>query len=162
MLGILLKVVLLKIIKLYVNNNRRYLNCSLAFWFYHLLYYRWFYSYSFGYCHYYDLDTVNYGEENYIVVGKLFLNKIKEMNKKIKSVAKGVAKKTKELVKTAKKKGGKAVVSFKKQWKKEQPRREKYGKEVKAAAKKALEGGIKIGSDIVETIKKDIKEINSK
>ena len=81
------------------------------------------------------------------------------MTKKIKSAVGNARKKTGLLIKKAKKKGGEVVKSFRKEWKKEQPHREKYGEELKEAARKALEGGVKIGGDVVETIKKDINEI---
>jgi len=84
--------------------------------------------------------------------------KNKITTKKIKSAAKKVSSKTKVFVKTAEKKAGKIADSFKKEWKKEQPQRE----ELMRAGKKALENGLKIGGDVLETIKKDIAEISSK
>ena len=77
-------------------------------------------------------------------------------------MAKGVMAKARTLVKKADKKAVQAVKSIKKEWEKEQPKREKYGRELKEAANKALKNGAKIGSDIVAVIKKDIKEINNK
>lgn len=83
------------------------------------------------------------------------------MNKKTKSVAKDVMKKTKVLAGKANKKAGQAMKSIQKEWKKEQPHREKYGEELKAAADKIITGGVKIGTDVVNTIKKNIDEINN-
>ena len=73
----------------------------------------------------------------------------KKVVKKIKSIVKSSAKKTgalmKKVGKKANKEGVKAVKAFKKEWKKEQPQREKYKKEIKvyfpeaAAVEKLLE-----------------------
>lgn len=82
--------------------------------------------------------------------------KNKKIIKKIKSSAKSVTKKTKSLVKKTNKKASKIVKTLKKEWRKEQPQREK----LKSAANKALEHGIKISGDVFETIRKDLDEIN--
>jgi hypothetical protein len=97
--------------------------------------------------------------------------------KKIKSVAKGAAKNTgkfmKKASKVAVKEAGQVAKSIKKEWVKSAPQREVYKKELKDAAKKAgakgfallksgLKNSLKIGGDVADIIKKDIKEIRSK
>ena len=96
------------------------------------------------------------------------------MIKKIKVFAKSVGKKTRTFMKKAGKKanteGGKIIKAVKKEWKKEQPQREEYKKKIIETANKAearamklfkegIKNSIKIGSDVADTIKKDIKEI---
>lgn len=76
-------------------------------------------------------------------------------NKKI--TAGSASKKTKSFIKKAGKGAGKISKTIQKQWKKEQPRREK----LMIAANKALKHGIKIGGDVFETIRKDLNEINN-
>ena len=85
------------------------------------------------------------------------MNKKKTI-KKIESATKDMAKKTKSFAKKTSNKVSNVASTLQKQWKKEQPQREKF----KNAANKALEQGVKIGNDVFETIKKDIKEINNK
>ena len=80
--------------------------------------------------------------------------KNKITTKKIKSVAKKVSNKTGVFMKKAGKKAGKMSEALQKEWKKEQPQRE----ELMNAANKAFEHGVKIGGDVFETIKKDIKQ----
>jgi len=84
--------------------------------------------------------------------------KKKKTIKKIKLSTKGMAKKTKSFVKKASKEVSGVANTLQKQWKKEQPQREK----LKNAAKKMLEDGVKISGDVFETIKKDIEEIRNK
>ncbi len=92
------------------------------------------------------------------------------MNKKFKKITKSAVKKTGVFMKMANKKAGKAVKAIKKEWKKEQPQRDQYKKEIKIAAEKAgkkglkifnkgLKNSIKIGGDVADVIKKDLKEI---
>jgi hypothetical protein len=83
--------------------------------------------------------------------------KNKKTNKKIKLTTKSVVKGTKSFVKKASNKAAEMKNTLQKQWKKEQPQRE----ELMTNANKALEQGIKIGGDIFETIKKDMKAINT-
>lgn len=83
--------------------------------------------------------------------------KKKKTIKKIKSATKGAAKKTKSFVKKTSNKVSDVADNLQKQWKKEQPQREK----LKKAANNALENSVKIGNDVFETIRKDIKEINT-
>jgi len=83
--------------------------------------------------------------------------KKKKTIKKIESATKAMAKKTKSFAKKTSKKVSNVTSTLQKEWKKEQPQREK----LKNAANKALEHGVKIGNDVFETIKKDIKEINN-
>ena len=75
--------------------------------------------------------------------------------KKIESKTKEMTKKTKLFVKKANKEADNIVSTLKKQWKKEQPGRER----LKTAAKKTLENGLKISGDVFETIRKDVNEI---
>lgn len=77
--------------------------------------------------------------------------KKKKTIKKIKSATKDIKKKTKLFTEKVDDIAG----LLKKQWKKEQPEREKF----KIATDKALKNGIKIGNDVFETIKKDVNEI---
>lgn len=84
--------------------------------------------------------------------------KNKKTIKKIESTTKDIAKKTKSFVKKTSTKVSHVADTLQKQWKKEEPQREK----LKNAASKTLEYGVKIGTDVFETIKKDIEEINSK
>lgn len=81
--------------------------------------------------------------------------KKKKAIKKIKSATKDVAKKTGSFLGKTNKKAGEIVNTFEKQWKKERPQREK----IKKAANKVLKDSAKIGSDVFETIRKDIDEI---
>lgn len=81
--------------------------------------------------------------------------KKKKTIKKIKSATKDITKKTGSFMKKANKKANDIASTLKKQWKKEQPQREKF----KIAASKALGDGIKISGDVFETIRKDINEI---
>lgn len=81
--------------------------------------------------------------------------KNKKTIRKIKSTTKGVAKKTKAFLKKTNKKADEIANILEKQWKKEQPQREKLKKD----ASKVLEHGIKISGDVFETIKRDIDEI---
>ena len=83
--------------------------------------------------------------------------KKKKTIKKIESVTKDMAKKTKSFVKKTSNKVSDVANTLQKQWKKEQPQREK----LKNTASKVLEHGVKISGDIFETIKKDIEEINN-
>ncbi len=100
----------------------------------------------------------------------------KKAIKKIKSVAKLTVEKTKVFMEnTGKKVGkeaGKMAKALQKRWDKAEPGREKYKKEVKIAAKKAgargmellksgLKNSMKIGGDIVDVIKKDVKEMSN-
>lgn len=64
-------------------------------------------------------------------------------------------KKTKSFIKKAGKKTSDIVSALETQWEKEKPQREK----LKISAKKALENGIKVGSDVFETIKRNVDEI---
>lgn len=84
----------------------------------------------------------------------------KKMTKKIKAVAKTVVKKTGLLAKQTKQQAGKAAKSLQKTWKKEAPRRERFKKELRAAGRQALKDGAKIGGDVFQTIRKDLKEIS--
>jgi hypothetical protein len=79
----------------------------------------------------------------------------KKTIKKIKSTTKDITKKTKSFLKKTSKKAGEVVNTLEKQWKKEQPQREK----LKKVANKTLKNSIKISEDVFETIKKDIDEI---
>jgi hypothetical protein len=83
--------------------------------------------------------------------------KNKKTIKKIKSATKSIENKTKSFVKKTSKEVSKVANTLQKQWKKEEPQREK----LKNAAGKAIEHGIKISSDVFEIIKKDINEINN-
>lgn len=105
----------------------------------------------------------------------------KKTIKKVKAVAKSAKKQSAVLVKGAKKQTGtlikkvnkeadKIAKAFKKEWKEGEPQREVYKAEIEKAAKKAgvkgmkmakkgLKNSIKIGGDVVEVIRKDIKEI---
>jgi hypothetical protein len=100
-------------------------------------------------------------------------NKKTAVKRKIKSAGKVVAKNAKVLVKKAGKEAEKIAKVLKKRWDKAEPEREKYKKEMRAAAEKAgakgmkmlksgLKNSIKIGGDIADVIKKDIEEIRSK
>lgn len=82
------------------------------------------------------------------------------MAKKIKTVAKKIRKQAGVLVKKSQKQAGRAAKSLKQEWKKEEPRRKKFAKELKMAAGQALKDGTRIGRDIVQTVKKDLVEIN--
>ncbi|MDP3901522.1 MAG: hypothetical protein Q8Q37_00910 [bacterium] len=79
----------------------------------------------------------------------------KKTIKRIKSKTKNKAKKAKLFIKKANKNVNDIVSILKKQWKKEQPQREEF----KISAQKVLENSIKMGSDVFETVKKDINEI---
>jgi hypothetical protein len=82
--------------------------------------------------------------------------KKKKTIKKIKSATKSMAKKTKSFAKKTSNKVSNIADTLQKEWKKEQPQREKLEK----AASKALEHSVKIGGDVFETIRKDIDKIN--
>jgi hypothetical protein len=84
--------------------------------------------------------------------------KKKKTIKKIESVAKGAVIKTKSFMKKTNKKVSNIASTLKEEWEKEQPQREK----LKNAASKVLERGMKISGDVIETIRKDIGEINNK
>ena len=95
----------------------------------------------------------------------------KKVVKKLKLMAKGAAKKTKVLMKQANKKAGEVSKGIQKEWKREEPQREKYKAEFKKTAKEAgargaellsegLKNTKKIGGDVIETIKKDMNEIS--
>ncbi|MSR70463.1 hypothetical protein EXS62_00240 [Candidatus Kaiserbacteria bacterium] len=74
----------------------------------------------------------------------------KKTAKKIKSAGKSVAKKTGSFVRKANKEVGKTARALQKEWKREQPQREEYIRNFK-----------KIGGDVIETIKKDVREIRN-
>lgn len=84
------------------------------------------------------------------------------MIKKIKSITKSVKKKTVVFIKKANKQVGRVAKSVQKEYIKEKPKRKKYKEEVKVAVSELFKNGIKVGSDIVKTIEKDISEINNK
>ncbi len=95
--------------------------------------------------------------------------KNKKIIKKIRVFAADVARKTGILVKKADKKAGETVQALQKKWKQSAPKREQYKKDIKKAAKKAgakgselLSDGLKIGSDVVHVIKKDISEMRGR
>ncbi len=83
--------------------------------------------------------------------------KNKKTIKKIKSSAKGIVKNTKTFLKKTNKQADQLALALKKEWKKEAPQRE----QLKQTTKRALGHGLKIGNDVFETIRKDIKEIQS-
>jgi hypothetical protein len=71
-------------------------------------------------------------------------------------IVKDVAKRSKILIKNTNIKVDKAIKSIKKVWKAEQPRRDKYKKTIKTKTNKFLKNSIRIGSDVIKTIKKDL------
>lgn len=73
---------------------------------------------------------------------------------------KGVTKKARVVAKKVNKQAGQTVKALKTEWKKEQPHRKEYAEELKVAAGQALKDVIKIGSDVVKSVKKDISELN--
>ncbi len=105
----------------------------------------------------------------------------KKVIKKVKSVAKSAKKGTGVLlkkadkqaatvVKKANKQTSALVKELKKEWKASEPQREVYKKEFEVAAKKAgvkgkkmlkigIKNSIKIGGDVADVIRKDIKEM---
>ena len=83
-------------------------------------------------------------------------------NKRRKSVAGGVVKKTRSFIGRVNKKVDMAAKAFRKDWKKGQPKREKYKEELRNTVNKVLENSIKISGDVFKTIKKDLKEINNR
>jgi hypothetical protein len=83
------------------------------------------------------------------------------MVKKLKIIAKKVAKKTTFLVKKTGKQAGQVIKSAKKEWKREKPRRDEYTGELKVAIKELFKNGVRVGGDVIKTIKKDIGEINN-
>lgn len=74
----------------------------------------------------------------------------KKTVKKIKSTAKSIAKKTGTLVRKANVEAGKTARALKKEWKSGKPQRDKYVGDFK-----------KIGGDVIETIKRDVREIRN-
>jgi cell division septum initiation protein DivIVA len=116
---------------------------------------------------------------------KKTIKKVKAVtDKKVKKVAKRAKKETKVLLKKANKQTGvllkkankeadKIVKAFKKEWKEGEPQREEYKEKLEVAAKKAgvkgkkmlklgIKNSIKIGGDVADVIRKDIKEMNKK
>ncbi|MFA6227105.1 MAG: hypothetical protein WC631_01315 [Candidatus Paceibacterota bacterium] len=82
--------------------------------------------------------------------------------KKIKVAAKNVAKKAKLLVGKANAKTRKAVRSLKKEWKKGRPHRKEYEKELKNAVNLVSKDVIRIGTDVINTIRDDIRKVKRK
>ena len=79
----------------------------------------------------------------------------KKIIKKIESATKDMTEKTGSFLKKTSNKAREIAGTLEKQWEKEQPQREKF----KKVAGKALEAGVKISGDVLETIRKDIDEI---
>ncbi len=97
----------------------------------------------------------------------------KKTKKKIKSFTRSAAKETRVLMKKADKQVGKMAKAIQKEWKETKPQREKYKAELEVAAKKAgkegarllkigLKNGIKIGGDVFDVVRKDVREMNKK
>lgn len=84
------------------------------------------------------------------------------MTKKMSSRVKVATKKTKLLIKKANVKISKKVASLKKDWQSDKPRRDNLKDDLKVSAENMFRKGMKIGEDVAEVIKKDIKEINNK
>ena len=78
--------------------------------------------------------------------------KKKKTAKKLKLVVRKALAKTGSFIKKANKKADKVVKVLAKEWKKETPQREKYLRQAKKVGEKLN----KIGSDVFETIKKDL------
>lgn len=105
---------------------------------------------------------------------KKAIKKIKSGTKSAKKEAgvllKKADKQAAKLVKKTNKQTSALVKELKKEWKAGEPQREVYKKEIEAAAKKAgvkgkkmlkvgIKNSIKIGSDVADVIRKDIKEM---
>ena len=97
----------------------------------------------------------------------------KKTKDKIKSITKKTVKGIGVAMKTADKEANKAAKVIQKKWKDSEPQRKVLEKKIGAAAKKAGKDGaamlksgvknsIKIGGDVANVIKKDIKEISKK
>ena len=71
-------------------------------------------------------------------------------NKRRKSVAGGVVKKTRSFIGRVNKKVDMAAKAFRKDWKKGQPKREKYKEELRNTVNKVLENSIKIRKNNME------------
>ncbi|MFA6006237.1 MAG: hypothetical protein WC764_00700 [Candidatus Paceibacterota bacterium] len=85
---------------------------------------------------------------------------------------KKVIKKIRSVAKKAGKEANKAAKVIQKKWKASEPERKKYQAEFEVAAKKAgkegvrlfkagLKNGLKIGGDVAEVVKRDIREIRN-
>jgi hypothetical protein len=82
--------------------------------------------------------------------------------KKIKAITKNVAKKTRLLIGKADIKTRKVVKSLKKEWKKGKPHRKEYEKELKSAVNLVTKDIVKIGTDVMNIIKNDIRKAKYK
>ena len=97
----------------------------------------------------------------------------KKVKAKIQSITKGAAKQVGIALKKADKGATKAAKVIQKKWKDSEPQRKVLEKKIGVAAKKAekkgaamlksgIKNSIKIGGDVANVIKKDLKEINKK
>lgn len=73
----------------------------------------------------------------------------KKTTKKLTLVATSIAKKTESFAKKANKEAGKTVKVLQKKWERDRPQREE-----------SIRNFRKIGGDVIEIIKKDVREIN--
>lgn len=106
-------------------------------------------------------------------IKKKAVKKTKSATKKAGVLLERAGKQTGILVKRVNTKTGKLVKELKKEWKASEPQREIYKKELETVTKKAgvkgkkmlkagIKNSIKIGGDVVDVIRKDIKEMRKK
>lgn len=78
--------------------------------------------------------------------------------KKKTTRAKSISEKTKKLLNKVDLKIDEALKSIKDNWKKEQPKRDRYKKIVKTNANKFIKNSMQVSADVIKTIKKDLKD----
>jgi len=84
------------------------------------------------------------------------------MTKKTITKVRGISDETKIYLKKVDLKIDDAIKSLQKKWQDDQPRRDKYKKTIKADTNKFVKNSMQMSSDVVKTIKKDLRDFKKR